>query len=343
MLQKGCDGMSTLSVLNFLNDNFGYVNDLGQVDDTKMPLFLKSEFEYRKIEILGMKFVIAEVKNSDEVTIDRLENRKSKMAQYLSVESIVFVFEEISHYMRRRLIEEKISFVVNGKMIYILELGTVFSERAISKYTRQIKLKNEQIKPATQALLLYLLKTQDFSSSMSEIAKVISVSVMSVSRAFLELKKFGFIDTILKDEKETYAFKGRREEVWEMAKPYMINPVVKTVYLNPNSVNNRELSSLLISGESALSRYSMLSAPLNEVFGIHKSIFSEEFKDVPLLPISEKGSLTVQIFSHKLFSKGDCLDKLSTALVLIDETDERVRAEVDRMLEEYFGEEVTNG
>ena len=53
--------------------------------------------------------------------------------------------------------------------------------------------------------------------------------------------------------------------------------------------------------------------------------------------------MTVQIFSHKLFSKGNCLDELSTALVLIDETDERVRAEVDRMLEEYFGEEVTNG
>ena len=46
--------------------------------------------------------------------------------------------------------------------------------------------------------------------------------------------------------------------------------------------------------------------------------------------------------SHVLRSKAGVLSELSTALVLIDETDERVNGEVDKMIKNYFSKEVSN-
>lgn len=336
--------MSYGNTLNYLADNIGFVTDLGQVDNSKMPFYLKSEFEFHRIDFLGKRLILAELLIDSELTIDRLKNRRSKLNQFINTdETIVFVFDDITSYLRKRLIEEKISFVILGKAIFILELGTVFSERTVSKYTRQVNLKKDQMKPVTQALLLYLLRTQDFSSSMADIAHILSVSRMSVFRAFNELNGFSFIISTDESEKESYKLNGKRSEVWKMAMPFMINPVIKTVYMDPDNIDEDQISHLILSGESALSRYSMLSEPSNEVFGIHKTVFKDNFKEVTLSPIRERNSLIVQVFSHVLFSKDECLDELSTALVLMDEVDERVRGEVDGMLNNYFGDEVTNG
>jgi len=333
--------MSFISTLAYLNDNIGSVTDLGSVETTFMPLFLRGEYAFNRAEILGKSIVLAEQLSNEDVTIDRIKNRKTKIYEFIDKEdSLVFVFSDMSEYLRRRLIEEKISFIVLGKSIFILELGTVFSERTISKYTKKLNVKSGHMTPTVQALFLYLLRTQDFSSSMAEIASEISVSSMSVSRAFQELIRFGLIKSV---DNDFLILNGSRIEVWQRAIPLMRNPVVKTVYIDPDGLTDSQRSYLILSGESALSRHSMLSAPSSEMYGIHKSDFMAKFKEVTLLPIREKNSLIVQLFRHKLFSADDCLDELSTALVLIDEADERVRGEVARMLEEYFDNEVTNG
>lgn len=336
--------MALFNALTYLNDNISFVTDLGQITGINMPLYLKNEFMFHRVEVLDRRFILAEFLNSESVTIDRIKNRKSKIKEFFEKdESIVFVFNDTNDYQRRRLIEERISFIISGKMIYILELGTIYSEKANTKYNRQVNMKNEQMKPATQSLLIYLLRTQNFDSSMSEIAGEISVSTMSVSRAFHELVQFEIVKVNYNEEKEQYSLNGSRKEVWEKALPYMSNPVIKTVFIDHDSVTNRQFELLKISGESALSRYSMLSAPSEEVLGVHKKDFKDNFNNVRLLPIKEIDSLVVQIFNHTLYSKDDALDELSTALVLIDNPDERVKGQVDRMLAEYFGEEVTNG
>ena len=289
--------MSYKKAVAYINENLGFVTDLGQIDDTKMPLYLKSEFEYHRISVIDRNLVLASLMSTDDVTIDRIKNRRIKINQYLNnEESIVFVFDDINNYLRRRLIEEKISFIILGKMIFILELGTVFSERTIAKFSRQINQKSEQLKPATQALLLYLLRTQDFSSSMAEIAENLCVSVMSVSRAFQELKRFGLLKVIEGSDKESYTLNGKRDEVWKIAVSYMVNPVSKSVYLDPESISKAQRSLLTFSGETALSKYSMLSAPASETFGIRKSEFMDNFKKVTPLPIKEQNSMIVQLF-----------------------------------------------
>ncbi len=47
--------MSYNNALIYLTDNIGIVTDLGQVDTSSMPFYLKTEFEYRRIEILRKK------------------------------------------------------------------------------------------------------------------------------------------------------------------------------------------------------------------------------------------------------------------------------------------------
>ena len=336
--------MSFGNILRYINDTIGDVTDLGQVSDAKMPLYLKSEFRFERVKILEQNFILAKFQSDESTTIDKLKNRKDKMSGYLAKEDlVVFVFNEIGDYQRKRLIEEKISFIVPGKMIFILELGTVFSEKANSKYSTNQNFINERMKPSTQALLLYLLRNQDFSLTMTEIASEVSISIMSVSRAFKELILLGLIKSDERDDNEKFSLNGNRKEVWEKAIPYMSNPVMKTIYIEPDSLTTSQLNQLNLSGESALSTYSMISAPSNEVFGIHKKVFKENFNNIKILPLKERNSIVVQLYNHTLYSNGKILDELSTALVLLDEFDERVKGEVNRMLDYYFHEEVTHG
>lgn len=336
--------MFSENILIYLKDNLGAINDKGDIQAINMPLYLTESYRFREVEILNHIFVLIEVLNSSDLNISKLEQRRSKLRDYFEKQmTLVFVFHELSDYLRLKLIKEQLSFVIPGKQIFILELGLVFSERMNSKYTSDYFLKVNKMMPISQSLLIYLLETNALNNTMSEISKKLSVTPMSISRGFQELKSLKLIIEDKQAKSERFSFNGSRKEVWEAAQPFLTTPIMRSIYIDPESIRDIQLNTLIISGESALAHYSMLSSPNIQVFGIHKNVYKKISKTFKEYPNCEENSIILQLYNQPLSSKDGILTELSTALVLKDEKDERVNGAVENMIHEYFGEEVLNG
>lgn len=64
------------------------------------------------------------------------------------------------------------AFVIPGKQIFILEIGTIFTDRINSKYSVLNSIEVKKMSPSAQALFLFLLSNEDVSKSMKDIAEV---------------------------------------------------------------------------------------------------------------------------------------------------------------------------
>lgn len=329
--------MNDRKIINYLEDCFGQIVNLGEVETDNYPLYMKNEYLLQRVKILDKMFVLVMIKSEEEQTIEKLISRKKKLTELFKEDiSIVFIFNALSDYMRKRLVEEHVAFVIPGKQIFILEIGSVFTDRINSKYSSMSTSVVKKMSPSSQGLLLYLLNTEVVKKSMAEIAVDLELSIMSVSRGFLELRKLGLIDNNNEFDVKNHKLSSPKKEAWEKAIPFMNSPVLKTIYVNEYSLNEQLQSLLVLSGESALSEHSMLSKPKHKVMGVYNKDYVSLFEDVQIIPIKEFNTIEIQIFKHKMFSQNGILNELSTALTLVDEEDERVKIEIEKMLNDYF-------
>lgn len=328
------------SAILYIENNFGVKIIVDELNDiNNLPLYLSKGYEFKLIEIFEKSFLLAykcskENLNMNAITIHSLKIKSSLNFDY----SIIFVFDNVNTYLRKQLINERISFIVPGKMIFIFELGSILYERQRSNYAKVKEVIKDKMTPSTQALFMYLITSDSFNRSMEYIAKELDLTKMSVSRGFNELYNLGLIKKNEYVEGSKYRFEKNKKDVWTGAQKFMINPVFKTIAVHKDIVdmNNYQFS---ISGESALTEISMLSSPNIRVYGITNKLFKQYKLSYEELPENDSNSVTIQLFKHDLPVINGILHPLSIALVLIDESDPRVRKEVEGILNKYFSNE----
>lgn len=309
------------------------------VEKSKLPFYLKQSFAYKIIELFDQRFLLVNILE-DGIDFDTIQKHLLKLKTYLSTnEPVILVFDQLSNYLKKQLMNNRIAFIVPGKQIFILELGSIFSERRQTQFTTVREESSKKWMPATQALFLYLMKTEDFSSSMEHIAKKLNMTKMSVSRGFVELVYLGLIEKENDLRKDRYQFHLSKKSTWEKADLYLINPILKTYSLHMDRIDEHNQNLFVVSGESALAYHSMMSQPANRVYGITNKRFKEGFSEITELPKFDKDAITIQVFKHTMQERKGVLDPLSIALIFKDEQDERIQSEVKQMLELYFNKE----
>lgn len=331
----GSDRMYSTDVIEYLKDSIGPVEEVEMDRNISLPLYMIKEYQLKEIKLLDVRFVLVEFIAEVEHSIEKLINRRNSLFSKLYSEcTIVFVFRGISDYLRKRLIEEKIAFIIPGKQIFILELGMVYTERVISKYSNETSTSLKKLSPSSQGLLLYLLTSNLENEAMKNIAEKLDISLMSISRGYKELSKLNLVyyDDFLK----SYRLSGSKEIIWNKAKPFMTNPVQKKINIEKDSITDQVWSKLVISGESALAEHSMLVGPRQRVMGMGSKEFKAIEMQLKVVPFKDINTIELQVFSYKLYSENGILNELSTALTLIDEKDERVSKEISIMLSDYF-------
>lgn len=329
------------NAIQYIEDSFGvYVFKHEFFNTDKLPIYLSKSYIFQQVDILNKTFLLLSRRNDDFLSIDTIEDHVDSIRKKTEINySIVFVFKEINSYYRHRLIEDHIPFIIPGKMVYIFELGTIFNERLNKKYiSNYSNLEIKRMSPSTQSLFMYLMTTNDFYSSMEKIANKLRISKMSVSRGYNDLINLNLIEKSIFNESSEYHFKKDRMKVWKEAQLYLINPLFKVIRLHPESVSNRK-EEFVLSGESALSHYSMLMEPKNKTYGITKKDFNKIVLGDSELMIFDDNYVIVQLFVHTLPINNNILHPLSLALLFKDEQDPRVKIEIDALIENYFNKE----
>jgi DNA-binding MarR family transcriptional regulator len=243
---------------------------------------------------------------------------------------VVYVTDAISSYDRKRLIEHKVPFVLPGNQMYLPFMAINFRE-----YLKTRRIKRPALRPATQLLVLHVLyQGEKLTFTPAEVASILKVSAMTMTRAFDELAALGIGEHTVVGKNRCLRFAMNRKELWEQVRTYLKTPVKKSVY-----VKGLNLKTALCAGHTALAHWSMINEPENKTVAVSYNDWKDmaEKDRVSVIPAPERGAVEVEIWKYPpdRFSHDGCADKISVYLSLKDSHDERVQSALDDLLRSF--------
>lgn len=258
-----------------------------------------------------------------------LEKQLNTIRDKYPARPILLVLAALDSRSRARLISHQIDFVVPDAQLYAPALAMDLRERLTPTTTPP-----KHFSPSAQLLVLAHLLHQDVQEELSSrLAKRLSSTAMSMSRAFAEVEALDLviINTVGKERRLTFKFHGR--ELWNKALPYLRSPVRK----------RRGLPKLpydfpgTLCGEAALSRLTMLTDPRVKSYAIAArqwKMLSAKFKlyYTPSV-LDEDYILETWSYDPKALSRSEIVDPLSLYLSMRGHSDERVALAADELLE----------
>jgi hypothetical protein len=314
----------------YIHETLGIKLELQTWLSAKMlPLYLGELYSFSHGVILDRPFIFAFAAKEEDESPAIIRKQLEKVRE-LACQDVVYVRESLSSWNRKRLIEQKVSFIVPGNQLYLPLLGMDLRE-----YIRlPAKARAGSFSPSTQLIVLSLLNRHDGESfSATELSGLLGMSPMTISRAFNELAKAG----IFRIEKEGKARRLYRDtpssEIWNRAEPLLQSPVRKRVLIARKQLPKKAL----LAGLSALSEMSMLAAPAIAEYAIASALWNElvQAGKILTLPGADEHSTALELWKYDPLplAKGGVPDRLSLFLALRGDNDERVQLALREMME----------
>jgi hypothetical protein len=242
---------------------------------------------------------------------------------------VIYVRDRVTAYNRKRLIEQRVPFVVPGNQMYLPELGIDLREH----FRKQV-VTQPQFRPATQALFIHaMLRDREAPLAAIELAPEFGYSSMTLSRAFDELEAAELGESRPAGRERILHLAAPRRELWKLAQPFLKDPVKARYFIQSTSIEGLGPSA----GLSALARYSMLDDSKNPVVAMSREHWTSLRQQgaVTVIPMREPSAVEIEMWSYKpsSYRQPGVVDPLSLYLSLRQPTDERVEQALDHMME----------
>jgi hypothetical protein len=305
-----------------------------------LPLFIRETYKIYFAQIFDQPLVLAVINGDSGFSTLQVEKHMDLIKNNLGA-TVVLVSDHMTAISRRRLIEKRINFIVPGKQLFIphafLDLTENFSEQEGRKSSRKLL-------PSAQYILLYHLlpihdKAQITGISFKKLADALGpdyYTQMTISNAVENLQTLDLCKVLGTKEKSIH-FEHKKRELWEMAQPYLINPVLKRIY-----VDEKPELTMLHSNLSALHVYSELNPSSQEYYAITKTSYFELRKHRMLInENSYEGRYCLEVWKYypinieQVTTAENVVDPLSLYLSLRDTSDERVEMALNQIIEKY--------
>lgn len=290
------------------------------IGDTLAFRFMDGEFH-------GVPLLFAEPK-STVPTPRILSVTASRLSEKFGM-PVVYILPMCPAYERQRLVDKDVYFVVSDKYAHLPML--VANERV--RKTPQA----QKLTPVAQYLLLYHLQVESIGGlSAREIAERVPYSYSSVTLGLTCLEDVGLCR---KETDESHRnmimFELRGKELWEKAQPALTNPVEVRIYCD-ELVSAEDYP---VCGINALSHYTMLNPDPERIIMMSTRQLRELKTSGRLIRANEyDGEILIEAWKYPAVApknkEQQYVDRLSLALSLKDDTDERVEGEVERLIKE---------
>ena len=293
---------------SFLNDKI-FIRQITDDIQKILPIVIKSNYDCYSAAIMGIDICLCFAKDEKSITPSKIQLHLQMLAQLINKPCII-VLEDIPSYNIKRLIAQRVNFIIIGKQMYVPSL--MLDLRKMPAKDKDIK---DQIPPLAQCMILYVLQCKNLIATISEITELFGVSYSTANRAVRWLQSKGFIFTGRANKNIQFFFLGN--ELWDKALPYLISPIEKTI-----KTNSRPANTLLLDC----------------------SVFSDDMKTWAIykdgsknIPETINGDYTIEVWKYNpmILSKDKKhVDSLSLYLSLKDNTDNESIAMVNRLTEE---------
>ena len=308
---------------NYLRSVFG---DEIRVETTNLtlPLYLKEQYNIFYLYILDKQVAVMQLRDKWPVITN--VKKHITIVEKLCQMKAVLLLEYITSNLRKKLIQEKIQFIVPDKQIFMPYCGIDLSE----KYSKPM-IKSESFSAKTQMLFIALCYDRKIADdSYSDIAKRLKTNKMTISRAANELDNLGIIKTATNGTAKLICLDKYGKELFESGKDYLTSPIAKSILVKSDNV-----SGLCAAGMTALSLLTMISDN-SRTYAIDKNrgkdfvAYSEEYRD-------DSDISTVELWKYdpELFSKNNTVDFISLYASLKNNDDERVQIALEELEDNY--------
>jgi hypothetical protein len=239
----------------------------------------------------------------------------------------VYVRGQVTAYNRKRLIEQKVPFIIPGNQLYLPMLAIDLRE-----HFRRQRAELPVLSPATQVVLLHLLLNGHAGDwTAQDFVPQFGYTAMTLSRAFDELETTQLAHATATGRERHLRFAAPLRDTWDKAQPMLRSPVQRRMRIRPD-VPLRGIRA----GLTALAHYSMLAPPAQPAFALSREQW-KELRDANHhveLPAGDLDGPELQVWSYPpaLLAKDNVVDPLSLYLSLKDDPDERTQASLEEMM-----------
>ena len=316
---------------HYLHDVLGIakpaVKPWERVDE--LPYFLRDAFQFHELELLGQPIVLAMARAEHKQSLSEVRTWLEKV-RALAGQPAVYVTDALASYERRRLIEQKVPFIVPGNQLYLPDLGLDLREY----FRKRSPAAEAALSPSAQAMLIAALLHQPWQVEWqpSKVAIALGYTPMTVSRVVRELTAAGLATAYTVGRSRWLRMEQPPGQVWEQAKPVLRTPVRRTVWVMASGPTAKLPGRL--AGLSALARYTMLTEPKWPVYAIGmadwKAATDAGIRELPE-PVSGTQEWQLWSYGPTLVPDLATVDPLSLTLSLQDSADDRIQLALDEL------------
>lgn len=318
--------MMNLKVKTYLSDNIDRKIKIIPFQKTdQLSIFLKENYTFYDLRLLNHNYILLEVKTED-VRVKPLLKHQDMIEEKFN-RKVVFFFKSITRYLRLRLIEEKIAFVIEDGQMYLPFLGL-----DLDKVKDKEKRSFTQFSTSTQIAFLYFLYHTDAKINATDFAKQFKMKPMTASRALNNLLDLNLL---------TYEIEGKtkRSKVYqriddpmyfEKGSTFLKKPFRKNIYLKNKTTDS------YISGIQALADQTLIDYPEHPTYAVYKQNIDLKnynfYSKANMFDDMQVNEIQLWDYNPELFSHGEIVDAASLYAELKDFNDERVQFELEKLL-----------
>ena len=291
----------------------------------KLPLAYRGRYDIFTVETNGVLWMAIHPK--DDVGLVMLRRDRAGVEKMTGLNCAIF-FDRTTFYIKEKLMEEGIPFVIDGKQVFLPFIGYLLS-KSNERELPPVHL----ISFLTQKMLLVAIYERWIEMKVSDAAKQLGVSVKSASRCFDELEYLDIDVLGMKGKSRVINIPDDRKQLWKQIESVLRNPVIRRFILRKDIKLEKK------AGISALCEYSLLSDNAYPTYAVTKKELKASGVKVEkqASELEEIGCIVLELGYFINFLGKGFQDPLSVVLSLTGEgqEEERVDISIKEMLEEY--------
>lgn len=309
-----------------------------------LPHFLATLFGLAELDLLGHRVLLATVPAQTEPLPPlRLIAQVHRLAEKAGLR-VILVLSGVSPYIRSKLIESRVDFVVPGSQLFAPSFLMSLRERDSSP--RVITSAGERLSHPAQAVLIAALLRPDLEERgipgsvpwvPLDLAREAGYSRMTASRVARELVAANLVSAQREGRETKLRFLKARRSLWAVALPRLRSPVLRTTCIGKSGLDMLLADHCRAAGETGLSVLTELAAPSRPIAAIGRDCFRRH-PEPEWFPVAGEGYADVQhwAYSTRLGGAGTVVDPLSLYLSLQGQGDPRLNGALRDLLDEVF-------
>jgi len=322
--------MDKTLLIKYIAESLGVTPEVGMINQKgSLPLHLRNNYRLTTMVVHNHTVLLAQM-TSSAFTPSSICKHMHLLSTHFGLDTVL-VLDTIDTFLRKKLIENKISFIVPGTQIYLPLLMIDLRE----VYTKK-REQREKVSPSTQVTILYeIYHSLPRPFTPKDVGTVVGYTKMTMSRVIDELESLSLCRVEEKGKNRLAWFEYEGCTLWDKVAGRLRSPVKRKMYVSMQ-VNEVPYTK---AGTSALAEKTLIAADDLPVYVVTTEQLDELLRKEGVHIVEQKQSADVELevwhYNPTMLSSNQIVDDLSLYLSLRDDEDERIQLGLKELMKNF--------